>query len=138
MVAVQAEGCAPIVNAWKQDNETAELWENANTIAAGIRVPVAVGDFLIIRAVNESGGFAITVSDDEIIKARDFVSKTEGTLLCPEGAATLAAFQKSLSEGLISNDDRVVLFNCASGLKYSLPETKSKLNKDQTLDYSIF
>ena len=81
MVAVQAEGCAPIVNAWRQDNETAELWENANTIAAGIRVPVAVGDFLIIRAVNESGGFAITVSDDEIIKARDFVSKTEGTLL---------------------------------------------------------
>ena len=138
MVAVQAEGCAPIVNAWRQDNETAELWENANTIAAGIRVPVAVGDFLIIRAVNESGGFAITVSDDEIIKARDFVSKTEGTLLCPEGAATLAAFQKSLSEGLISNDDRVVLFNCASGLKYSLPETKRKLNKDQPVDYSIF
>ena len=138
MVAVQAEGCAPIVNAWRQDNETAELWENANTIAAGIRVPVAVGDFLIIRAVNESGGFAITVSDDEIIKARDFVSKTEGTLLCPEGAATLGAFQKSLSEGLISNDDRVVLFNCASGLKYSLPETKSELNKDQPVDYSIF
>ena len=138
MVAVQAEGCAPIVNAWRQDNETAELWENANTIAAGIRVPVAVGDFLIIRAVNESGGFAITVSDDEIIKARDLVSKTEGTLLCPEGAATLAAFKKSLSDGLVSKNDRVVLFNCASGLKYSLPDTKTKLNKDQPLDYSIF
>ena len=96
MVAVQADGCAPIVDAWRQGKETAELWENANTIAAGIRVPVVVGDFLIIRAVNESDGFAISVSDNEIVEARDFVSKTEGTLLCPEGAATLAAFKKSL------------------------------------------
>ena len=138
MVAVQAEGCAPIVNAWRQGKETAELWENANTIAAGIRVPVAVGDFLIIRAVNDSKGFAISVSDDEIIKARDLVSKTEGTLVCPEGAATVAAFKKSLSDGLVSKNDRVVLFNCASGLKYSLPDTKNALNKDQPLDYSIF
>ena len=138
MVAVQAEGCAPIVNAWREGKEKADLWENANTIAAGIRVPVAVGDFLIIRAVNESEGFAITVSDDEIIKARDFVSKTEGTLLCPEGAATLAAFKKSLSEGLISNNDRAVLFNCASGLKYPLPDAKSTLNKNQPINYSIF
>ena len=138
MVAVQAEGCAPIVNAWRQGKETAELWENADTIAAGIRVPVAVGDFLIIRAVNESKGFAISVSDNEIIKARDLVSKNEGTLLCPEGAATLAAFKKSLSDGLISKNDRVVLFNCASGLKYSLPDTTNTLNKDQPLDYSMF
>ncbi|MDC3107719.1 threonine synthase [Paracoccaceae bacterium] len=138
MVAVQAEGCAPIVNAWEQGKETAELWENANTIATGIRVPIAVGDFLIIRAVNESNGFAISVSDNQIVKARDLVSKTEGTLLCPEGAATLAAFEKSLSEGLISNNDRVVLFNCASGLKYSLPEVKNTLNKDQSIDYSMF
>ena len=138
MVAVQAEGCAPIVKAWREGEETADLWENANTIAAGIRVPVAVGDFLIIRAVNESDGFAITVSDDEIIKARDFVSKTEGTLLCPEGAATLAAFKKSLSEGLISSNDRAVLFNCASGLKYPLPDAKSTLNKNQPINYSIF
>ena len=138
MVAVQAEGCAPIVDAWRQGKETAQLWENANTIAAGIRVPVAVGDFLIIRAINESKGFAISVSDNEIIKARDLVSKNEGTLLCPEGAATLAAFKKSLSDGLISKNDKVVLFNCASGLKYSLPDTKNALNKDQPLDYSIF
>ena len=138
MVAVQAEGCAPIVNAWRQGKETAELWENANTVAAGIRVPVAVGDFLIIRAVNESKGFAISVSDDEIIKARDLVSKTEGTLVCPEGAATVAAFKKSLSDGLVSKNDRVVLFNCASGLKYSLPDTTNTLNKDQPLDYSMF
>ena len=114
------------------------LWENANTIAAGIRVPVAVGDFLIIRAVNESDGFAISVSDNEIVEARDLVSKTEGALLCPEGAATLAAFEKSLSEGLVSSNDRVVLFNCASGLKYSLPEVKNTLNRDQSVDYSMF
>ena len=101
-------------------------------------MPVAVGDFLIIRAINESDGFAISVSDKEIVEARDFVSKTEGTLLCPEGAATLAAFEKSLREGLISNNDRVVLFNCASGLKYSLPEVKNTLNKDQSVDYSMF
>ncbi len=138
MVAVQADGCAPIVDAWRQGKETANLWENANTIAAGIRVPVAVGDFLIIRAVNESDGFAISVSDNEIVEARDFVSKTEGTLLCPEGAATLAAFEKSLSEGLISNNDRVVLFNCASGLKYSRPKVNNTLNKDQAVDYSMF
>ena len=138
MVAVQADGCAPIVDAWRQGKETAGLWENANTIATGIRVPVAVGDFLIIRAVNESNGFAISVSDNEIVEARDFVSKSEGTLLCPEGAATLAAFEKSLSEGLISNHDRVVLFNCASGLKYSLPEVKNTLNKNQSLDYAMF
>ena len=82
MVAVQAEGCAPIYKAWSEGKEFAPLWENANTIAAGIRVPIAVGDFLIIRAVNESKGFSISVSDEEIIKARDEVSQKEGTLLC--------------------------------------------------------
>ena len=77
MVAVQAEGCAPIYKAWSEGKEFAPLWENANTIAAGIRVPIAVGDFLIIRAVNESKGFSISVSDEEIIKARDEVSQKE-------------------------------------------------------------
>ena len=73
-----------------------------------------------------------------LVKQEILFQKTEGTLLCPEGAATLAAFEKSLSEGLISNNDRVVLFNCASGLKYSLPEVKNTLNKDQSVDYSMF
>ena len=113
-------------------------------------MPIPTLPFLTSFNALVSGGISVKIqctqilpatllaSGSSIIKARDFVSKTEGTLLCPEGAATLAAFQKSLSEGLISNDDRVVLFNCASGLKYSLPETKSKLNKDQPVDYSIF
>ena len=95
MVAVQADGCAPIVDAWRQGKETAELWENANTIAAGIRVPVAVGDFLIIRAVNESDGFAISVSDNEIVEARDFVSKPK-ELYCARKEPLLSPHLKNL------------------------------------------
>ena len=138
MVAVQAEGCAPIYKAWSEGKEFAPLWENANTIAAGIRVPIAVGDFLIIRAVNESKGFSISVSDEEIIKARDEVSQKEGTLLCPEGAATFAAFKKSLNSGSISKDESVVLFNCASGLKYPLPEVSNFIDKSKPIDYTLF
>ena len=77
MVAVQAEGCAPIYKAWNEGKEFAPLWDDAKTIAAGIRVPVAVGDFLIIRAVNESNGFSITVNDNEIVNARDEISVSE-------------------------------------------------------------
>ena len=138
MVAVQAESCAPIYKAWSEGKEFAPLWENANTIAAGIRVPIAVGDFLIIRAVNESKGFSISVSDEEIIKARDEVSQKEGTLLCPEGAATFAAFKKSLNSGTISKDESVVLFNCASGLKYPLPKVSNFIDKSKPIDYTLF
>ena len=135
MVAVQAEGCAPIFKAWREGKEFADLWENANTIASGIRVPIAVGDFLIIRAVNESEGFSITVSDEEILNSREEVSHKDGMLLCPEGAATFAAFKKSVNNGLISKKDRVVLFNCASGLKYPLPDVKNYLDKNSKIDY---
>ncbi len=135
MVAVQAEGCAPIFKAWREGKEFADLWENANTIASGIRVPIAVGDFLIIRAVNESEGFSITVSDEEILNSREEVSHKDGMLLCPEGAATFAAFKKSVNNGLISKNDRVVLFNCASGLKYPLPDVKNYLDKNSKIDY---
>ena len=138
MVAVQAEGCAPIYKAWSEGKEFAPLWENANTIAAGIRVPIAVGDFLIIRAVNESKGFSISVSDEEIIKARDEVSQKEGTLLCPEGAATFAAFKKSVNSGTVSKDENVILFNCASGLKYPLPEVSNFIDKSKPIDYTLF
>ena len=85
MVAVQAQGCAPIVKAWQDGEEHAPLWENAHTLAAGIRVPVAVGDFLIIRAVRESGGFAMVVSDEAIVEIRDQIAKQDGLLLCPGG-----------------------------------------------------
>ena len=120
MVAVQAEGCAPIVEAWRRGDETAPRWENAGTIAAGIRVPRAIGDFLILRAVRDSGGFAIAVPDSDILAARDRAAREDGLLLCPEGAATLAACAKAREQGRVGPDDRVVLFNCASGLKYPL------------------
>ena len=138
MVAVQAEGCAPIVKAWENGEEHAPLWENAYTKAAGIRVPIAVGDFLIIRAVNESKGFAITISDEEIMSTRDRIAKIDGCFLCPEGAATMSAYEKSLSSKLISKDDKVVLFNCATGLKYPLPPVTNKLDKNKKINYQIF
>lgn len=121
MVAVQAAGCAPIVEAWRRGGEHAPRWNDADTIAAGIRVPRAIGDFLILRAVRESGGFAIAVSDEDILAGRDEITREDGLLLCPEGAATLAACAKARADGLVTPSDRVVLFNCASGLKYPLP-----------------
>ena len=138
MVAVQAEGCAPIVKAWQDGEEHAPLWENAHTFAAGIRVPIAVGDFLIIRAVRESNGFGIMVSDDEIEQVRDHIAKEEGLLLCPEGAATAVAYKNALEQGLIDKNDTAVLYNCATGLKYPMAEVNSDLDKNTPVDYSIF
>src|SRR6202000_2893423 len=117
-VAVQAAGCAPMVRAYEAGTEHAPRWENAHTIASGIRVPQAVGDFLILRAVRESKGFAIAVSDEKITAALDEVSRTEGLLLCPEGAATYAAYKQALADGRVRKDERAVLYNCATGLKY--------------------
>jgi threonine synthase len=136
MVAVQAAGCAPIVRAFAAGADHAEPWEDAHTVAAGIRVPVAIGDFLILRAVRESGGFAIAVPDDAIEAARADAAHHDGLLLCPEGAATLAAYRTSLQEGHIDAGDRVVLFNCGSGLKYPMPPAERTLDHRRTIDYS--
>ncbi|MBT4888879.1 MAG: threonine synthase [Rhodospirillales bacterium] len=138
MVAVQASGCAPIVKAFEDGVEHAELWQNAHTFAAGIRVPAAVGDFLILRAVRKSGGFAIAVDDDDIALARDEVSKQEGLLLCPEGAATYAAWKQALSDGRVLADEQCVLYNCATGLKYPMPESNSAIDRTRPIDYSRF
>ena len=135
MVAVQAEGCAPIVKAYNEGRERAEPWRDATTVAAGIRVPAAIGDFLILDAVRESGGFAIAVSDAAIESAREDVASREGLLLCPEGAATYAAWLKSLDEGRIDRRDHVVLFNCATGLKYPMPECGEALDRRGRIDY---
>ena len=121
MVAVQASGCAPIVRAWQQGAEHAEFWKDAQTYAAGIRVPAAIGDFLILRAVRASHGFAIAVDDSAIADALAEVAQSDGLLLCPEGAATYAAWKAALAAGQVSADEVAVLFNCASGLKYPLP-----------------
>ncbi|MDC0456951.1 threonine synthase [Alphaproteobacteria bacterium] len=138
MVAVQADGCAPIVKAWKNGDEHAPVWKNAYTKAAGIRVPVAVGDFLIIRAVRESQGFAISVSDENIIEARDRVAAVDGCFLCPEGAATMSAYEKAMSLKLITPNEKVILFNCASGLKYPLPEVTNTINKNKAVNFGQF
>jgi threonine synthase len=136
MVAVQADGCAPIVRAFEAGAEHAPRWDNAQTIASGIRVPQAIGDFLILRAVRESGGFAIAVSDDAIAAAIDDVARTEGFLMCPEGAATYAAYQQSLKDGRVARDEQAVLFNCASGLKYPLPPSDRTLDRTKPIDFA--
>ena len=135
MVAVQAAGCAPMVKAYEAGEEHAPRWENAHTIASGIRVPQAVGDFLILRAVRESGGFAIAVPDEAISAALDEMAREEGFLLCPEGAATYAAYKQSLADGRVQRTDQVMLFNCASGLKYPLPRIERKLDRHKPIDY---
>ncbi len=129
MVAVQASGCAPIVRAFDTGAEYAELWPDAHTVAAGIRVPVAIGDFLILRALRESNGFATAVDDEVIVAALAEMAAREGLLMCPEGAATYAAYQQELASGRIGADDTAVLFNCATGLKYPLPATERHMDK---------
>jgi len=121
MYAIQAEGCAPIVRAFERGEDHAERWEGAHTAAAGIRVPQAIGDFLILGAVRDSGGAALAVSEAEIAAAVRDSARRDGLLLCPEGGATLAGWRRALAAGLVGADDHVLLFNCASGLKYPLP-----------------
>ena len=135
MIAVQAAGCAPMVRAFEAGVEHAPRFENAYTIASGIRVPQAIGDFLILRAVRESGGFAIAVSDEAITAAVDEVARGEGFLLCPEGAATYAAYRQSLADGRVGRHERVVLFNCATGLKYPLPPVNRALDINKEINF---
>jgi threonine synthase len=135
MYAVQASGCAPIVRAFEAGVEHAERWEDAHTVAAGIRVPKAVGDFLILRAVRESGGKALGVGDPAILKAVDDAARQDGLLLCPEGGATLAAYREAVRTGEVDEDERVVLFNCATGLKYPMPAAPQTLDRHQPIDF---
>lgn len=138
MVAVQATGCAPIVKAFEAGASHAETWPNASTAAAGIRVPTAIGDFLILQAVRDSGGFAMAVTDEDILAMQAEIAQKEGLLLCPEGAATAAALAQAVRKGLVRSEDKVVLFNCATGLKYPMPPHEDFLDLKQTIDYSQF
>ena len=135
MVVVQASGCAPMVKAWEAGEEHAPRWQDAHTFAAGIRVPQAVGDFLILRAVRDSGGFATAVDDEAIMRAWREVAAEEGLLLCPEGAATYAAYKQAIAEGRVGPGERAVLFNCATGLKYPMPEAGTPLKLGQPVDW---
>ena len=127
MYAIQSEGCAPIVRAFEAGDEFAERWEGAATVAIGIRVPSAVGDFLILSAVRESGGAAIAVAEEAILQAIEDAARDDGMLLCPEGGAVLAGWRKALAGGLVTPGESVVLFNCANGNKYPLPDRSRRL-----------
>ncbi|MBO6796868.1 threonine synthase [Maricaulis sp.] len=135
MIAVQAEGCAPIVRAWHAGTKHAEEWLDAETAAMGIRVPKAIGDFLILNACRESGGFAIDVSEDQIETARVRCAREDGLLLCPEGAATLAAMEKAMADGMVERDATCMLFNCGSGLKYAMPDGAQVLDRHAEIDW---
>jgi threonine synthase len=118
MIAVQAEGCAPIVRAWNEGKERSEFFENAETVASGLRVPKALGDFLVLRAAKESGGTCIAVSDQEMIDAGVELATAEGIFAAPEGGACVAALKKLLANGFLNRDERIVIYNTGSGLKY--------------------
>ena len=123
MIAVQAEGCAPIVKAFEENEPRSKFFENAHTVAAGLRVPKALGDFLVLQGVRESGGAAVAVSDDEMLAAGIQLASDEGIYAAPEGAACVAALSKLLASGLLKRSDKIVLYNTGSGLKY--PEAYS-------------
>jgi len=127
MFAIQAEGCAPIVRAFEAGAEFAERWEGAATMATGIRVPKAVGDFLILRAVRDSQGAALAVPEEMIAEAVRDAAQDDGFLLCPEGGAVLAGWRVALERELVGRDERVLLFNCANGNKYPLADTSRRI-----------
>jgi threonine synthase len=136
MVAVQASGCAPIVKAFESGANSATRWENAHTLAAGIRVPQAIGDFLILQAVRDSGGFAVAVSDEQIASAVEGVARLDGLLLCPEGGATVAAYKLALANGRVRRHERAILFNCATGLKYPMPRAGAQIDRNSPVDFA--
>ena len=121
LVAVQSTGCAPIVRAWEKGLPESEPWPNAQTVAFGITVPKALGDFLVLQAIAETGGCAVAVDDADILAEQHLVARLEGTFICPEGAANFAAIRALRESGWIHADDQVVALNTGAGLKY--PET---------------
>lgn len=118
MIAVQVEGCQPVVRAYQEGAAKSRFWDNAQTVAAGLRVPKPLGDFLILEAVRNSGGTAIAVSDEELIDAGIQLAAEEGLFVAPEGAACVAALQKLLHSGFLQRGERIVIYNTGSGLKY--------------------
>lgn len=121
LVAVQAEGCAPIVKAFIEGKEESDFWDNSETKAFGINVPKALGDFLVLQSIYETNGCAVAVSEGDLTKAQHLVAKSEGLFICPEGAATIAAAEKLRESGWIGKDEKVVCLNTGVGIKY--PDT---------------
>jgi threonine synthase len=118
MIAVQADGCAPIVRAFERGEDSSEFWQGAATVASGLRVPKALGDFLVLRAVRESHGTAVAVSDDEMMTAAEQLASSEGLFIAPEGGACLAALKKLRNSEFLQRDERILIYNTGSGYKY--------------------
>jgi threonine synthase len=119
LVAVQAEGCAPIVKAWRDNKPESEFWPDARTVAFGLTVPKAIGDFIVLRGLYETEGCAVAVSDEDILEAVKTIAAKEGLFICPEGAATFCAAAQLANEGWLKPDETVVLLNTGCGLKYT-------------------
>jgi threonine synthase len=118
MIVVQAAGCAPLVRAFERGEDRSEFWENAYTVAAGLRVPKALGDFLVLEAVRKSGGTAVAISDSELLEASLELGAAEGIFAAPEGGACIAALEKLLANGFLRKTERIVIYNTGAGLKY--------------------
>jgi threonine synthase len=135
MVAVQSRTCAPIVRAFNDGSEFAEPWKDGHTTIPGVRVPATIGDFLVLRALRESGGFAIAIDDQEVEPMRRELAASDGIHLSPEGAATLVACRHALAQGCVRSRERVVLLNCATGLKSPLEFSNRHLNRHESIDF---
>jgi threonine synthase len=118
MIVVQAEGCAPVVRAFEQGKDRCEFWENAATVSAGLRVPKPLGDALILKAVRESGGTCVAVSDRASLEAGAKLARLDGVFAAPEGAACFAALEKLLASGFLRPEDEILVYNTGGGLKY--------------------
>jgi len=118
MISVQAAGCAPIARAYEAGKSASEVWEGASTFAAGLRVPKAYGDYLILDIIKKSGGTAVSATDEEILLATRHWANVEGVFAAPEGAASLVAYQKLRASRFLRAEDVVVLFNTGSAYKY--------------------
>jgi threonine synthase len=138
MVAVQSRTCAPIVRAFEDGKEFADPWVDGHSDIPGIRVPATIGDFLILRVLRESGGFAIAIDEAEVESARHDIAAADGVHLCPEGAATLVACRQAIADAMVKPDDRIVLFNCATGFKYPTAFVSRRLDRHQPLDFTMF
>ncbi|HUG81113.1 MAG TPA: threonine synthase [Bryobacterales bacterium] len=118
MICVQAGGCAPIVKAFEEGKEDSQFWENASTLASGLRVPKAIGDFLVLKAVRDSGGTCIAVSDQDLLAAGVWLAESEGIFVAPEGSACIAALDRLLKDGFLKKSDEIVIYNTGTGYKY--------------------
>jgi threonine synthase len=143
MISVQAAGCAPIVKAFDERKATSEMWKDAATVASGLRVPKALGDFIVLDAVRKSGGAAVGVTDEEIMECFSEWARDEAVFAAPEGAASLAAYKKLRKSGFLTESDSTVLFNTGAGMKYfeavaeylriPLPAAKTELPKSRNI-----